>query len=211
MYDLLFKFIVVGDTGIGKSCLVLRFTNNKFNSAHDMTIGVEFGSRMIEVDGKHIKAQIWDTAGQESFKSITRSYYRNATGVLLCYDVTNKTTFKNVSTWLTEIEKECRQMPVIILVGNKTDIPRREVTTKEGQDFADEHGMLFIETSAKNAQEVDNCFIKLSRAVSEKVKQMIENRETNFEERGIKFGMGIAKSTIDIDVDDTNKRWCCYR
>uniref|UniRef100_A0A8C5W6M1 RAB2A, member RAS onco family n=1 Tax=Microcebus murinus TaxID=30608 RepID=A0A8C5W6M1_MICMU len=101
-YAYLFKYIIIGDTGVGKSCLLLQFTDKRFQPVHDLTIGVEFGARMITIDGKQIKLQIWDTAGQESFRSITRSYYRGAAGALLVYDITRRDTFNHLTTWLED-------------------------------------------------------------------------------------------------------------
>src|SRR5438552_4082923 len=113
MYNFLFKYIIVGDSGVGKSCLMSRFVNDKFIISHDMTIGVEFGSRVIDIEGKKIKIQLWDTAGQESFKSITLSYYRGSTGIILCYDTTDSQSFKNIIKWLKEIESKCNHKPLI--------------------------------------------------------------------------------------------------
>merc|ERR1712214_167019 len=101
-YSYLFKYIIIGDTGVGKSCLLLQFTDKRFQPVHDLTIGVEFGARMINIEGKQIKLQIWDTAGQESFRSITRSYYRGAAGALLVYDITRRDTFNHLTTWLED-------------------------------------------------------------------------------------------------------------
>mmetsp|Transcript_39676 Transcript_39676/g.35416 ORF Transcript_39676/g.35416 Transcript_39676/m.35416 type:complete len:106 (+) Transcript_39676:85-402(+) len=101
-YSYLFKYIIIGDTGVGKSCLLLQFIDKRFRQKHEVTIGVEFGARMINVDGKNIKLQIWDTAGQESFRSITRSYYRAAAGALLVYDITRRETFTHLTRWLDE-------------------------------------------------------------------------------------------------------------
>ena len=102
-YAYLFKYIIIGDTGVGKSCLLLQFTDKRFRQQHDLTIGVEFGARNIQIAQKNIKLQIWDTAGQESFKSITRSYYRGAAGALLCYDITRRDTFNHLTRWLEEV------------------------------------------------------------------------------------------------------------
>merc|ERR1719486_891520 len=120
-YAYLFKYIIIGDTGVGKSCLLLQFTDKRFQPVHDLTIGVEFGARMISIDSKHIKLQIWDTAGQESFRSIIRSYYRGAAGALLVYDITRRDSFEHVSQWLQEARANADPELVITLVGNKSD------------------------------------------------------------------------------------------
>ena len=122
-YAYIFKFIIVGDSSVGKSCLLLQFTDNRFKQAHDLTIGVEFGARTLTIDKTtNIKLQIWDTAGQESFRSITRSYYRGAICSLLVYDITRRTSFQNVVRWLEEMREHAYSKMLIILVGNKKDL-----------------------------------------------------------------------------------------
>jgi small GTP-binding protein len=120
--ELLFRVIIVGDTGVGKSCFLLRFTENRFSEQHNVTIGVEFGAKHIQLDGHVVKLQIWDTAGQESFRSITRSFYRKADGVLLVYDVTAGHTFTNCTHWINEIRENSPPDTVIFLVGNQVDL-----------------------------------------------------------------------------------------
>ncbi|KAJ8797074.1 hypothetical protein J1605_001884 [Eschrichtius robustus] len=144
------------DKSVGKSCLLLQFTDKRFQPVHDLTIGVEFGARMITIDGKQIKLQIWDTAGQESFRSITRSYYRGAAGALLVYDITRRDTFNHLTTWLEDARQHSNSNMVIMLIGNKSDLEsRREVKKEEGEAFAREHGLIFMETSAKTASNVE--------------------------------------------------------
>ena len=160
-YAYLFKYIIIGDTGVGKSCLLLQFTDKRFQPVHDLTIGVEFGARMISIDNKNIKLQIWDTAGQESFRSITRSYYRGAAGALLVYDITRRETFNHLTRWLEEARQNANSNMVIMLIGNKSDLDhRRAVTTEEGDRFAKENDLVFLETSAKSAHNVEEvrCF-----------------------------------------------------
>ncbi|XKL59540.1 hypothetical protein PGB90_000556 [Kerria lacca] len=115
-YAYLFKYIIIGDTGVGKSCLLLQFTDKRFQPVHDLTIGVEFGARMITIDNKQIKLQIWDTAGQEAFRSITRSYYRGAAGALLVYDITRRDTFNHLTTWLEDARQHSNSNMVIMLI-----------------------------------------------------------------------------------------------
>ncbi|VDD97564.1 unnamed protein product [Enterobius vermicularis] len=145
--------------GVGKSCLLLQFTDKRFQPVHDLTIGVEFGARMITIDSKQIKLQIWDTAGQESFRSITRSYYRGAAGALLVYDITRqdlRDTFNHLTSWLEDARQHSNSNMVIMLIGNKSDLEaRREVKKEEGEAFAHEHGLVFMETSAKTAANVE--------------------------------------------------------
>jgi Ras-related protein Rab-2A len=154
-YEYLFKFIIIGDTGVGKSCMLLQFTDNRFQPVHDLTIGVEFGAKLLNIEGKQIKLQIWDTAGQESFQSITRSYYRDAAGALLVYDVTRRETFNHLTRWLEQARQNGNPNTSIMLIGNKSDLEeRRVVSAQEGAKFASDNGLLFMETSAKTATNI---------------------------------------------------------
>jgi Ras-related protein Rab-2A len=131
-------------------------TNGLFASDHELTIGVEFGTYMMQIDNRPVKLQIWDTAGQESFRAITRSYYRNTAGVLLVYDITRRETFQYLESWLDECVENSDQNLTIVLVGNKCDLEdERAISVEEGQHFADQHGLLFIETSAKTSVNVE--------------------------------------------------------
>lgn len=170
----LFKYIIIGDSGVGKSCLLLQFTDKRFEAGHDLTIGVEFGARMISIDDKPVKLQVWDTAGQESFRSITRSYYRGAAGALLVYDVTRRETFEHVATWLEDCKENSGMHMTILLIGNKADLAdKRAVPEAEGRRFAEEHGLPFIETSAKTALNVEEAFLRTARAIYDKIQSGI--------------------------------------
>jgi len=187
-YSYLFKYIIIGDTGVGKSCLLLQFTDKRFQPVHDLTIGVEFGARMVTIDNKHIKLQIWDTAGQESFRSITRSYYRGAAGALLVYDITRRDTFKHLSRWLDEARQHSQSNMVIMLIGNKNDLEhRRAVSYEEGKAFAAEHGLIFMETSAKTAYNVEEAFINTAKKILENIVSGVI--DVSNESHGIKIGM----------------------
>jgi Ras-related protein Rab-2A len=170
-YDYLFKYIIIGPSGVGKSCLLLQFTDKRFHTDHDLTIGVEFGARMITIDNKQIKLQIWDTAGQESFRAITRSYYRGAHGALLVYDITRRETFNHLKGWLTEVREHSNKEMVIMLIGNKSDLEnKRAISYEEGKKFAEENGLIFMETSAKTAANVDDAFLETAKKIYENVK-----------------------------------------
>ena len=144
---------------MGKSCILLQFTDNKFREQHEITIGVEFESKTIEVDGKLIKIQIWDTAGHEAFQSITRTYYKGAVGALLVYDITRKETFNHLVKWLSEVKENASKEITIILIGNKNDLENeRQVTYEEGESFAKENNLLFLETSAKTSKNIAEAF-----------------------------------------------------
>eukprot|EP01098_Paradermamoeba_levis_P014319 TRINITY_DN6791_c0_g3_i1.p1 TRINITY_DN6791_c0_g3~~TRINITY_DN6791_c0_g3_i1.p1 ORF type:complete len:226 (+),score=44.28 TRINITY_DN6791_c0_g3_i1:201-878(+) len=165
-----FKFVVVGDSGVEKSCLLLRFTDKKFLTTHDLTIGVEFGAKNIDLNGKTVKVQIWDTAGQESFRSITRSYYRGSAAALLVYDVTCKDSFTHLQTWWEEARERSKPNVTLVLIGNKADLEnRRAVSTSEAQEFAKKHGLFFLETSAKTAANVDEAFVATAKQIYHKI------------------------------------------
>jgi len=173
-YDFLFKVVLIGDSGVGKSNLLSRFTRNEFNLDSKSTIGVEFATRSIQVDSKTIKAQIWDTAGQERYRAITSAYYRGAVGALLVYDISKHSTYENVTRWLKELRDHADANIVIMLVGNKSDLRHlRAVPTEEAKQFASENNLSFIETSALDASNVElafqNILTEIYRIVSSKV------------------------------------------
>jgi len=194
-YAYLFKYIIIGDTGVGKSCLLLQFTDKRFQPVHDLTIGVEFGARMISIDNKHIKLQIWDTAGQESFRSITRSYYRGAAGALLVYDITRRETYNHLTRWLEEARQNANENMSIMLIGNKSDLQhRRAVSQEEGESFAKQNNLIFLETSAKNAHNVEEAFVQTAA----KIYQNIQNGVVDLsnEAHGIKVGVSQSNKYI---------------
>eukprot|EP00042_Codosiga_hollandica_P035279 m.260308 g.260308 ORF g.260308 m.260308 type:complete len:210 (+) comp54599_c0_seq3:192-821(+) len=169
-YDFLFKFLIIGNANAGKSCLLHQFIESKFKQDSSHTIGVEFGSKVAQCGGKTVKLQIWDTAGQERFRSVTRSYYRGAAGALLVYDITNRESFNALTNWLTDARSLASQDIVIILVGNKKDLEgEREVTFLEASKFAQDNDLLFFETSARTGENVEEVFLKCSRAILTKI------------------------------------------
>jgi len=169
-YDYLFKLLLIGDSGVGKSCLLLRFADDTYTESYISTIGVDFKIRTIELDGKTVKLQIWDTAGQERFRTITSSYYRGAHGIIVVYDVTDKDSFNNVKQWLHEIDRYASPNVNKLLVGNKSDLAsKKTVSTEDAQEFADELGLEFLETSAKNANNVEAAFLRMASQIKDRV------------------------------------------
>ncbi|CAN6336803.1 unnamed protein product, partial [Urochloa humidicola] len=172
-YDYLFKVVLIGDSGVGKSNLLSRFTRNEFSLESKSTIGVEFATRSIHVEDKVVKAQIWDTAGQERYRAITSAYYRGAVGALVVYDVTRHVTFENVERWMRELKDHTDANIVIMLVGNKADLRHlRAVSTEDAKAFAEKENAFFMETSALEAMNVEDAFTEvltqIYRVVSKK-------------------------------------------
>uniref|UniRef100_A0A8C5ZCK1 Ras-related protein Rab-4 n=1 Tax=Marmota marmota marmota TaxID=9994 RepID=A0A8C5ZCK1_MARMA len=168
--DFLFKFLVIGNAGTGKSCLLHQFIEKKFKDDSNHTIGVEFGSKIINVGGKYVKLQIWDTAGQERFRSVTRSYYRGAAGALLVYDITSRETYNALTNWLTDARMLASQSIVILLCGNKKDLDTdREVTFLEASRFAQENELMFLETSALTGENVEEAFVQCARKILNRI------------------------------------------
>eukprot|EP01094_Clydonella_sp_ATCC50884_P009774 TRINITY_DN192_c0_g1_i6.p1 TRINITY_DN192_c0_g1~~TRINITY_DN192_c0_g1_i6.p1 ORF type:complete len:205 (+),score=82.01 TRINITY_DN192_c0_g1_i6:85-699(+) len=169
-YDYLFKLLLIGDSGVGKSCLLLRFADDTYTESYISTIGVDFKIRTIQMDGASIKLQIWDTAGQERFRTITSSYYRGAHGIIVVYDVTDQVSFNNVKQWLQEIDRYACESVNKLLVGNKSDLSTKKVVDyNTAKEFADGLAIPMLETSAKNATNVEEAFETMTREIKSRV------------------------------------------
>nr|ACO15076.1 Ras-related protein Rab-10 [Caligus clemensi] len=169
VYDHLFKLIIIGESGVGKTCITLRFTDESFKSNFTHTLGVDFKIKTLEIHGKRVKLQIWDTAGQERFHAVTTSHYKHAHGVVLVYDITNFNSFSNIRKWLRNVEEFGREGAHLILVGNKLDKEaEREVTHNGGFQLAEDLGMSFLEVSAKDSRNIDVCFTLLVENILKK-------------------------------------------
>nr|XP_033812083.1 ras-related protein ORAB-1-like [Geotrypetes seraphini]XP_033812084.1 ras-related protein ORAB-1-like [Geotrypetes seraphini]XP_033812085.1 ras-related protein ORAB-1-like [Geotrypetes seraphini] len=169
-YDYLFKLLLIGDSGVGKSCLLLRFADDTYTDSYISTIGVDFKIRTIEQEGKTIKLQIWDTAGQERFRTITSSYYRGAHGIIIVYDVTDQDSFSNVQQWLEEINRYASENVNKLLVGNKSDLTTKKVVDyTTAKEYADSLQIPFLETSAKNATNVEQAFVTMATEIKNRV------------------------------------------
>ncbi|KAI3918344.1 hypothetical protein MKX01_041664 [Papaver californicum] len=169
-YDYLFKLLLIGDSSVGKSCLLLRFSDDSFVESHISTIGVDFKISTLELEGKTVKLQIWDTAGQERFRTITSSYYRGAHGIIIVYDVTEKESFDNVKQWLSEIDRYANDTVCKLLVGNKCDlVEEKEVETETAKAFADKLGISFLETSAKDSINVEQIFLTMAAEIKKRM------------------------------------------
>ncbi|KAG6600719.1 Ras-related protein RABA2a [Cucurbita argyrosperma subsp. argyrosperma] len=204
-YDYLFKVVLIGDSGVGKSNLLSRFTRNEFCLESKSTIGVEFATRTLQVEGRTVKAQIWDTAGQERYRAITSAYYRGALGALLVYDVTKPMTFDNVNRWLKELRDHADSNIVIMLIGNKTDLKHlRAVATEDAQSYAEKEGLSFIETSALEATNVEKAF----QTILSEIYRIISKKSLNSDEpatANIKEG----KTIVVGESEGNSKKACC--
>ena len=193
-YDYLFKLIIIGDSGVGKSSVLSQYVDQTFINSHISTIGVDFKITNVNIGDKIAKLQIWDTAGQERFRTITTSYYRGAHGIILVYDVTNRESFDNIVNWVDNIERYSKN-PRLILIGNKTDLPnKRVVSYEEALDYSNSLGLSFLETSAKNNLNIEDIFTKL-------VHDIYDNNIKN------KILKGMEKSVL-IDNTESNN-YCC--
>jgi len=169
-YDYLFKLLLIGDSGVGKSCMLLRFADDTYTESYISTIGVDFKIRTLELEGKTCKLQIWDTAGQERFRTITSSYYRGAHGIIIVYDVTDKESFNNVKHWMQEIDKYAAEGVNRLMIGNKCDLTSKKVVSyDEAKELADSLSVNFLETSAKNAHNVEQAFQQMAGEIKTRV------------------------------------------
>lgn len=173
-YDYLFKLLLIGDSGVGKTCILFRFSDDSFNPTFITTIGIDFKIRTIELGDKKIKLQIWDTAGQERFRTITTAYYRGAMGIILVYDITNEKSFDNIKTWIRNIEQHANEDVEKMILGNKCDMDDKRVITKEqGEKLASTYGVRFMETSAKAKIGVEEAFMAIATAIKEKMDRQV--------------------------------------
>ena len=198
-YNYLFKYIIVGDPSVGKSNLLMKFAHNKFTDEYQATIGVEFGAKNIEFDNQIYRIQIWDTAGQENFRSITRAYYKNSVCAMVVYDITSPDSFQHVQNWIEDIHNQSPKTVLIILVGNKIDLEdKRVISYDEGNELAIKNGMIFAETSAKTGDGIEEIFLKSAKEI---VKNMNENYyDLTSEICGIKKGRVKRNSTKNLKV-----------
>ena len=200
-YDFIFKVLLLGNSDVGKSSLLLRYVDSVWNDAFVPTIGVDFKVKTLTINEKKVKMQIWDTAGQERFRTVVATYFRGAHGILLLYDVTNKDSFKNLESWLIEIEKNAKEKVLKILIGNKCDLTDdREISTEEGKAFALRNGMEFMETSAKMNTNVTEAFETLGKLMIEFNSKGNQSAQKNNDNKNLKAGSGKNLKT---------KKGCC--
>ena len=211
-FDYLLKYIIIGDAAVGKSNLLLRYVHGQFKPEYQLTIGVEFGAKNIEIGSKIFRIQIWDTAGQENFRSITRAYYKNSVCALVVYDISSRDSFSNVMSWIEDCRNQSPKTIFIVLVGNKCDLEdKRQVTYEEGKDLADKNELLFFESSAKDGINVDDIFVNSAKEISKKIEQGYYDLESD--SCGIKKGIN-RNSNQEIHLgnqqpNNINRGGCC--
>ena len=204
--DYTFKYIIIGNAAVGKSNISFRFTKGKFSEKYQATIGMEFTYKNVKIGEKIYRIQIWDTAGQECFKSVSRGYYKSSVCALVVYDITNRKSFDNVIEWIEECKNNGPQTVTMVLVGNKSDLKEiRNISYEEGEDLANRFNMMFFETSALNGDNIDKLFNDTAETI---VKKMENNYyDLSNEDCGIKLGSG--KKKINLNDEPKNKKKCC--
>ena len=213
-FNYLLKYIIIGDSAVGKSNILTQYVYEKFSEEFQSTLGVEFAAKNAVIDNKIYRIQIWDTAGAESFRSITRAYYKNTVCAFIVYDITKRETFENVQVWLDDIKNQCPQTVLLVLVGNKLDLENeRQISYEEGESFAQKNNMYFFETSAKTGVNIENLFLKSVETINERIQEDFYDLSTG--NCGIKIGNEVNSDNIvlnkeNVTKSDNNGGKCCY-
>ena len=203
----LFKILLLGDSGVGKSCIILRYIENNFSTNLMNSIGVDFKLKNIELDNKKIKLQIWDTAGQERFRTITTSYYKGAHAIIICFDITDRGSFEHIRNWMADIDKFAKEGVLRILVGNKCDLEHtRQVRKEEGNEIANNYGIKYIETSAKDTINIEDLFISTAKTLLSK---QVNSSGGKISQTG-KTGIDLMSNNSNNNQDNNQDRgFCC--
>ena len=208
-FHYLLKYVIIGDSGVGKSNILLQYINGKFNEDFKATVGVEFGAKNIEINGRIYRIQIWDTAGQENFRSIARAYYKNSICACIVYDITNRNSFNSVQSWIDDCTKQTPRNILLLLIGNKNDLnDKREVQYEEGEEFAKKKNMIFLETSAKTGNNIDKIFEKSVKKIDQNI---IDNKyDLDNENCGIRKGLKTESFVLSVEkAKEKKKKKCC--
>ena len=198
-FDYTFKIVMIGDSGVGKSCILLRFADDKFNENFYATIGVDFRFKHISIDGKNVKLQIWDTAGQERFKTITSAYYRGADGIIIVYDITDRSSFAHIKDWLDDVSKYTDDDPFKIIIGNKCDLEsNRQVTTNDIKSMFETTGIEVVEASAKKSIKINEIMEIITKKLIEKAIKKKDSDQMNPTQGGMSLAGGKKGNANDI-------------
>ncbi|TNN87272.1 Ras-related protein Rab-15 [Liparis tanakae] len=209
-YDVLFRLLMLGDSGVGKTCMLRRFTENCFDPSHISTIGVDFKMRTLEVDGIKVRVQIWDTAGQERYQTITKQYYRRAQGVIFVYDITSESSFQHIVKWASDVDEYAPDEVRTILVGNKSDEElRRQVPKDQGSKLAETYGMEFFETSASTSSKISEAFTRVTELVLQAHKKDVDNLLGSLDDYLEKAALEEEKGSEGSDCDTIRKACAC--
>ena len=215
-YSYSVKFIIVGDSSVGKSNILLRFSRNVFDPGHQATLGIEFANRHLQYNNIDYLVQVWDTAGQENFRSVTRAYYKASAVAMVVYDITSEESFQHIQQWIKDCKDLAPKTVLLVLIGNKTDLEEERVIQKErGEELANENNMLFFETSALNGNGVEEAFQKSIEAVDQKIRSGFYDL-SNSSNQGIKKinnendgARVIDKKSLSIGKKPKNNDMCC--
>ena len=212
-FNYLLKFVIIGDSGVGKSNILLRYIYNSFSEEFKTTVGVEFGAKNIEINKKVYRIQIWDTAGQENFRSIARAYYKNSVCACVVYDISSRTSFEDIQIWIDDCTKQTAKSVLLVLIGNKNDLnDKREVSYEEGEAFAKAHKMFFLEASAKTGHNINQIFETSVKTIDKNIRNNVY--DLNNESCGIRIGINkdtfvLGEKKEDDDEENNSKKKCC--
>ena len=196
-FDYLLKIIIIGDSSVGKSNILAVYNDGKFNENLQPSIGVEFIAKNIEIENTKFRLQIWDTAGQESFLSMTKVYYKNSCCAFIVYDITEKKSFDHVEFWLNELKNEAPESILYVLIGNKSDLyKKRVISFEQGSDYAKKHKMMFFETSARNKIDIDNIFKETVKRINKNIKEGVYNLDDD------SCGVKLCNSRKNVNIED---------
>ena len=204
-FNYLLKYVIIGDSGVGKSNILLRFINDTFSEEFKSTVGVEFAAKNILINKNIYRVQVWDTAGQETFRSISRAYYKNSVCACVVYDISNYSSFESIQSWIEDCKSQSSKSILLILIGNKTDLnDDRQVTYEEGEQFAKRNNMIFLESSAKTGYNIKEIFHKSVKQIDQNI---LDNKyDLENESCGIRVGEGRSSFTINGDDIVSNKK-----
>ena len=212
-FHYLLKFVIIGDSGVGKSNILLRYIYNSFSEEFKTTVGVEFGAKNIEIDKKVYRIQIWDTAGQENFRSIARAYYKNSVCALVVYDISKHSSFEDIQVWIDDCIKQTAKSVLLFLIGNKNDLnDEREVSYEEGEAYAKAHKMMFLEASAKTGNNINEIFERSVKQIAKNIKNNVYDLEND--SSGIRIGVNsnnfiLRNDDKEVKNKENPKKKCC--
>ena len=212
-FHYLLKFVIIDDSGVGKSNILLRYIYNSFSEEFKTTVGVEFGAKNIEIDKKVYRIQIWDTAGQENFRSIARAYYKNSVCACVVYDISKRSSFEDIQVWIDDCTKQTAKSVLLFLIGNKNDLnDEREVSYEEGEAYAKAHKMMFLEASAKTGNNINEIFERSVKQIAKNIKNNVYDLEND--SSGIRIGVNsnnfiLRNDDKEVKNKENPKKKCC--